>query len=51
MATTDFSRPRGFWGAAPSRFFVMFLALVLAYAGGQITLLAISAHAPVSMRS
>ena len=39
MITTGITGPRGAWGAAPTRFVVMFIALVLAYAGGQITLL------------
>ena len=46
MRTTASVGPRGFWGAAPTRFFVMFVVLVLAYAAGQIALLAISARAP-----
>lgn len=51
MNTTTVCGPRGFWGAAPTRFFVMFVVLVLAYAGGQIALLTLAARPPVALRA
>ena len=43
---TVISGPRGFWGAAPTRLFAMFIVLVLAYAGTQIAILVISTKMP-----
>ncbi len=43
--------PRGFWGAAPTRLFVFFVVLVLAYAAGQLSLMTIAGRAPPPARS